>query len=331
MPAEVLTEAVLRRSLGDAEWLEAPVTDAISPLTPVALTDRDAIEIPVAAPRLFVGVRRADTPATDAAVPGLDVRGLDVIVSSDDELAALDEACAAHPNAVMTLAQLLRTTSGLDVEGAFVAESLAYSALLAGAEFARWRAAQPPRKHRPAAVPVSVADDGETLTITLNRPDVHNAYDAATRDALTDALRSAAKLAGARRIELRGNGPSFSSGGDLSEFGTNDDVARAHLIRTSRAPGLLLHRLGARVSARVHGACIGAGIELPAFCGRVRARRDAIFQLPEVAMGLIPGAGGTVSIRRRIGRQRTAWLAVSGVPVDASTAARWGLVDELSD
>ena len=109
------------------------------------------------------------------------------------------------------------------------------------------------------------------------------------------------------------------------------DLMRAHLIRTARSPGLLLHGLGGRAVAYVQGACIGAGTELPAFCARVTARRDATFQLPEVAMGLIPGAGGTVSVTRRIGRQRTAWLAISGTALDASTADRWGLVDALVD
>ena len=59
------------------------------------------------------------------------------------------------------------------------------------------------------------------------------------------------------------------------------------------------------------------------------AAEDAFFQLPEVSMGLVPGAGGTVSIPRRIGRQRTAQLALSGRRLDAETAWRWGLVDEL--
>jgi hypothetical protein len=348
----------LRRCLRDAEWLEAPVTDAISPLTAVSLSQSGPIEIPVATPRLFVGVGREDgtgapdldRPNFDVAdfdvpnfdvpnfdVPNFDVADFDVIVASEDELAALDEACATNPNAVITLVQLLRTSCRLDVARALVAESLAYSTLLGGAEFARWRAARPAKDARRSATPatpvtpVTVADDGETLTITLNRPEVHNAYDAATRDALVDALRSALMLTDERRVELRGNGPSFSSGGDLGEFGTNDDLTRAHLIRAARAPGLLLHRLGARATARVHGACIGAGTELPAFCAHVSARRDAIFRLPEISMGLVPGAGGTVSITRRIGRRRAALLAVSGLAIDASTARRWGLVDALSD
>jgi enoyl-CoA hydratase/carnithine racemase len=61
----------------------------------------------------------------------------------------------------------------------------------------------------------------------------------------------------------------------------------------------------------------------------VVARPDATFWLPELSLGLIPGAGGTVSLPRRIGRQRTAWLALSGRSLDARTALAWGLVDEV--
>ena len=60
-------------------------------------------------------------------------------------------------------------------------------------------------------------------------------------------------------------------------------------------------------------------------------RADSFFELPETGLGLVPGAGGTVSIPRRIGRQRTAWMALSGARLDASTALRWGLVDEVRD
>ena len=71
-------------------------------------------------------------------------------------------------------------------------------------------------------------------------------------------------------------------------------------------------------------------MELPAFAGRVVAHPDASFVLPEVAMGQIPGAGGTVSLPRRIGRHRTAWLALTGQTIDATTAHSWNLVDEIA-
>jgi enoyl-CoA hydratase/carnithine racemase len=66
------------------------------------------------------------------------------------------------------------------------------------------------------------------------------------------------------------------------------------------------------------------------FCGWVAAQPDSVFGLPELALGLIPGAGGTVSVTRRIGRWRTAYLVFSGETIDAATALGWGLVDELT-
>ena len=79
----------------------------------------------------------------------------------------------------------------------------------------------------------------------------------------------------------------------------------------------------------VHGTCVGAGVELPAFAARVVADPETTFRLPEVGMGLIPGAGGTVSITRRIGRQQTACLALLGEAIDATEALALGLVDEI--
>ena len=84
------------------------------------------------------------------------------------------------------------------------------------------------------------------------------------------------------------------------------------------------------MTAYVHGGCVGAGVELPAFAGRVVADPAATFWLPELGMGLVPGAGGTVSIPRRIGRQRAALLAVTGRRIDAATALAWGLVDDIA-
>jgi enoyl-CoA hydratase/carnithine racemase len=163
--------------------------------------------------------------------------------------------------------------------------------------------------------------------ITLNRPARHNAYAAAVRDALVDALEVGV-LDPSLRVRLRGAGKSFCSGGDLAEFGTTPDVATAHVIRTTRSAGRLLAALGQRLTIEVHGACIGAGTELSAFGHRVIAHRDSFFQLPEVAMGLVPGAGGTVSVTKRIGRHRTAWLALTGERIDVDAALAWGLVDE---
>src|SRR5262249_31890449 len=145
------------------------------------------------------------------------------------------------------------------------------------------------------------------------------------------------------RVVLRGAGTDFCAGGDLDEFGSRPDPAAAHLIRLTRSPAALLHRLAARTTACLHGSCLGAGVELSAFAGRGIAAEDSRLRppeprlgpvpragLPELRLGLVPGAGGTVSLPRRIGRWRTAYLALSGHLLGAADALRWGLVDEVT-
>jgi enoyl-CoA hydratase/carnithine racemase len=70
---------------------------------------------------------------------------------------------------------------------------------------------------------------------------------------------------------------------------------------------------------------------MAAYCGWVQAHPEALLGLPELSLGLIPGAGGTVSITRRIGRCRTAYLVLSGRAIDTATALRWGLINEVAD
>lgn len=255
----------------------------------------------------------------------------DVVVASREELEPVAATAARAPLAAQALVQLLRLGARLDVHHALIAESLVYSMLQSGPEFARWRAG---REVRPAPQDdgepaVLVQREGDRLRLQLNRPRRRNAFSAAMRDALVEGLRLAELDPSIAEVILSGVGPSFCSGGDLDEFGSRPDPATAHAVRSSRSASALIARCAARVRAELHGACVGAGIELPAFASRVVAREDAFFQLPELSLGLVPGAGGTVSLPRRIGRERTAWLALSGARIDAPTARRWGLIDAI--
>jgi hypothetical protein len=265
--------------------------------------------------------RGADPEATPAA-------WFDVAVDSEADLRLLIERIRRNPLASLALVQLLRLSAGRSWHEALVAESLVYSTLQSGPEFYEWLVTKPAPKPRrqPEGPAVRAERDGATLHLTLDRPAKRNAFSAEMRDALCEGLTVAVA-----DDSIRGEGPCFSSGGDLDEFGTLADPATANAIRAARNPGRLLAACAPRVRAVVHGDCIGAGIELPAFAERVVARPGASFRLPEVAMGLVPGAGGTASLPRRIGRQRTAWLALSGATLDAETALAWGLVDELAD
>ncbi len=272
----------------------------------------------------------ARRPGDDAEAGAL-VAACDVVVADETALAAVLAAVDRTPLAAAALVQVLRVGAGLSVSEGLVVESLAYAMLQGGPELAAWLASRPPRIAPPPASipPVLVHRDGARLEITLNRSERHNAFSAAMRDGLLAALEVAVVEPAIRAVVLRGDGPSFCSGGDLDEFGTFPDPATAHAVRMTRSPARVLAGLAGRVRAEVHGACIGAGVELAAFCGRVVATGDAFFQLPEVGMGLLPGAGGTVSLPRRIGRHRTAELALGGRRIDAATALAWGLIDEI--
>lgn len=248
----------------------------------------------------------------------------------DDGAAMMRPGVRAHPEATRALAGLLALGDGPTVEEALEAESLAYSTLLGGPEFAAWRAERPRRAVEAVDEPVLVGRDGDRLVVTLNRPERRNAFGRAVRDGLLSALDVAAWDADVTEVVLTGAGPAFCSGGDLDEFGIATDLTEAHRVRMAASAGLAVHRLRDRVRPVLHGACVGAGIEVPAFAAHVTARADAFFQLPELRMGLVPGAGGTVSVTRRIGPWRTAYLVLSGVRIDAVTALEWGLVDELA-
>jgi hypothetical protein len=241
----------------------------------------------------------------------------------------LKAKATANPQASTVLSQVLRAAPATGT-AALQLESFAYSTLLGGAEFARWLTGRGRREIPPAPdEPVRTERVGDTLRITLNHPRRRNAYSCHLRDALVEALTLAVIDQSIRRIVIDGAGPAFCAGGDLDEFGTTPDPVTAHFVRTRAGAAGLLHQLAGRTEFRVHGSCVGAGIELPAFAGRVLARPGATFRLPEVGMGLIPGAGGTVSIARRIGRWRTCYLALAGKALDVTTALAWGLVDSL--
>ncbi|MCR5977607.1 enoyl-CoA hydratase/isomerase family protein [Gordonia jinghuaiqii] len=296
----------------------SPIQGALTPL----LEALDVAYAPAAGHRAVVGVSADDVDAS---------------------VAAFVEAAARCPQASLVAAQVLRVAEPLDPVPAIDVESLAYSTLQGGAEFGRWlderrakgRSLPPPPAADPVLLERGLSDkDGvgsvrDTLRITLNRPERRNAYGTALRDALVEALRIAILDDTVDHVILAGAGASFCAGGDLDEFGHMPDAATAHLIRTRGGAGRLVAAMSDRIEARLHGHCVGAGIEIPAFAGHVVAEANTRIRLPEVSMGLIPGAGGTVSVPRRIGRWRALHLFVTGAEIDATQALSWGLVDAI--
>lgn len=256
----------------------------------------------------------------------------DVVLDDVEAAQTLINNIKQNPIAATALVQLLRLSEHLPVADALITESLTYSTLQAGPEFKKWldaNRAAAPAVHSDVGEAVLMSREGDMLTLELNRASNRNGMTVEMRDALIEALQLVLADDRIRRVQLSGRGKCFSTGGDLTEFGSAPDPATAHIVRSLALPGRLLAQCASRVSVRVHGACVGSGIEFPAFAGRLLATEDAYFQLPELKFGLIPGAGGTVSIARRIGRQRAAWLMLSGKRIDARKALAWGLVDDI--
>jgi len=264
-----------------------------------------------------------------------DDRRFVAVESVSDTLAELSDRCRRWPHASAVCDDVLRS---IDPAGpafpAIVTESLAYSTLQSGPEFARWLAERGPARLPDIPDPIVAERDGGTVRIRFNRPQRHNAFSTDARALLLEALVVALLDDTVTEVVLGGNGPSFCSGGDLGEFGTFSDPASAHLARTRHSPALALdeltRRLGRNCRAEIHGRVLGSGLEMAAFCGRVSCRPDTVLGLPELSLGLIPGAGGTLSITRRIGRWRTAYLVLSGRTIDPAAALAWGLVDEIT-
>jgi enoyl-CoA hydratase/carnithine racemase len=308
------------RSAAEARWLDGVDITAVPAV--VVLVAPDPACLPAA------GAIAADVILTEDLAAGAP------FVAPPDGLAAgialLDARLAANPVAGAALALQLRCAAELTVAAGLVAESAAYSALQDGEEFRRWRAGRLARPPEPSASRVTVEKSQGELRITLARPARRNAVDWRMRDALAAALTAAAAEP-AIKVSLHGEGPDFCAGGDLDEFGSRPDPALAHLVRLTRSPAMLMHRLRDRTTAFLHGACLGAGIELPAFASCVRAAPDARVGLPEIGLGLMPGAGGTVSLPRRIGRWRTAYLGLTGDTISAQQALQWGLIDAIED
>jgi len=245
-------------------------------------------------------------------------------------LARLTAHIAAKPRAASAIVQLLRATAGAPPEHALIAESFAYATLQASQEHAAWRS------NTGAALPASPGllhthRSGDRLELVIDRPHAHNAIDRTLRDALFDAFTLAALDESISRILLTATGRVFSAGADLGEFGLTHDPAEAHAIRARTLPAWPMLRRARDCEVHIQGACIGAGLELAAFAGRVTASPSAWFQLPELVMGVLPGFGGCVSLPRRIGRQRAALLMLSGKRISAPTALKWGLIDALVD
>jgi 2-(1,2-epoxy-1,2-dihydrophenyl)acetyl-CoA isomerase len=175
---------------------------------------------------------------------------------------------------------------------------------------------------------VEVSRDGAVQTITLNRPDVLNAFNGAMHKAFAEALREA-RSDEVRAVVVTGAGRGFCVGQDLTEFReAPGDIGER--LRGNYHPNILAIRaLEKPVIAAVNGAAAGAGLSLACACDLRLAGDSATFVPAFVNIGLVPDSGGTFFVRRLLGYARAfEWLA-SGRRLSAAEAHAWGLVSEV--
>src|SRR5256885_6546270 len=177
---------------------------------------------------------------------------------------------------------------------------------------------------------VEVRREGAVARIFLNRPQKVNALDSAMLERLATALEEAGADDTVRVVVLGGRGKAFCGGADINELASLDATsARSFITRIHRACAAA-RKAPVPVVARLHGAVIGAGLELAAACDLRIAARGTRFAMPEVRLG-IPSVVEAALLPRLIGSGRTAWLVLTGEAIDAERAYEWGLVEALGD
>jgi 2-(1,2-epoxy-1,2-dihydrophenyl)acetyl-CoA isomerase len=175
---------------------------------------------------------------------------------------------------------------------------------------------------------VETSHDGGVLTITLNRPDVLNAFTAELHKQLVHAFKEARKP-DVRAVVVTGAGRGFCVGQDLNEFGeAAQDIAgrlRANYHPTIRA----VRGLEKPVLAAVNGPAAGAGLSFACACDLRLAAENATFVPAFINIGLIPDMGGTFFVTRLLGPARAFEWMTSGRRLSAAEALEWGLVSEV--
>ena len=177
---------------------------------------------------------------------------------------------------------------------------------------------------------VQVDCAGGVLRITLNRPDKLNAFNDVMHAELRAAIDRAHDDAGVRAVLLTGAGRGFCAGQDLSDRDPrkmDGPPDLGHTIETFYNPLIRRIRdLPKPVICAVNGVAAGAGANLALACDIVLAARSAKFVQAFSRIGLVPDSGGTWSLPRLLGEARAKGLALTGQPLDAATAAAWGLI-----
>jgi enoyl-CoA hydratase len=170
---------------------------------------------------------------------------------------------------------------------------------------------------------------GAVALLTLNRPDVLNALDAATLAALAARTAEIAGDATLRAVVVTGAGRAFAAGADIAAMRKLGPAAAEAFSRLGHTALASFEALAVPTIAAVNGFALGGGCELALACDWIYASSKARFGQPEVNLGLLPGFGGTSRMVRRVGIAWANELVLAGEPIDAETALRIGLANRV--
>ncbi len=166
--------------------------------------------------------------------------------------------------------------------------------------------------------------------VVLNRPEVINVYNMKMRDDLYQVLEAVRDDSDVRVVMMSGAGDKgFCAGADLTEFGSAPSQAIARQVRWERDVWGLFLSIRKPLIAALHGYVLGSGVEIAMLCDLRIASSDAVFEMPEVALAMIPAAGGTQTLPSNVGLPRSLEMLLTSRRIDAEEAHRWGLVHRV--
>ncbi|MGU3522643.1 2,3-dehydroadipyl-CoA hydratase PaaF [Enterobacteriaceae bacterium C23F] len=172
-----------------------------------------------------------------------------------------------------------------------------------------------------------ISQHDRVLLLTLNRPQARNALNNALLTQIAEALEAAQQDSTVGAVVITGSERCFAAGADLQEMAEKDLAATLNDVRP---------RIWARIDAftkpliaAVNGYALGAGCELALLCDVVVAGDNASFGLPEITLGIMPGAGGTQRLIRAVGKSLATQMVLTGKAINAQRAQQAGLVSEV--